>query len=90
MLLTAHDIAEEFRVDIRTVYGWRKAGILPAPMIVRRRMLWERADIDAYKTWLQSRAAAKQAGLDADAIPRPDYASGPTRLTKPEQQTQGI
>ena len=88
MLLTAQNIADEFRVDIRTIYGWRKAGLLPAPIIIRRRMLWENSDIAAYKNWLKQRADARQAGVDPDTIERPNYLAGPTPMTEPEKAAQ--
>ncbi|MEM9186092.1 MAG: hypothetical protein AAGB00_06290 [Planctomycetota bacterium] len=88
MLLTAHEIADEFRVDIRTLYGWAKGGIFPTPIIVRRRMLWEREDIALYKEWLKRRVEARRAGRDPNAVERPNYSGGPTPLTKPERDAQ--
>jgi predicted DNA-binding transcriptional regulator AlpA len=63
--LTAHDLAERFKVDQATVYHWRDAGYLPNPIkSSRRETAWDAAVIDAwehtgyresFEQWLENR-----------------------------------
>jgi predicted DNA-binding transcriptional regulator AlpA len=63
MLLTSRQLAERFQVSIRTIFGWLKAGILPAPLRIGGVLRWRLADIEA---WEESRRAQH-----ADAVGEP-------------------
>jgi len=51
LLLTAKDIAALCGVSVRTVWEWRAAGRLPAPIRLGRLIRWRRKDIE---DWIEA------------------------------------
>jgi predicted DNA-binding transcriptional regulator AlpA len=54
-LIRKRELADLLRVDPWTIDNWRKAGIIPAPLILSPQVVaWRRSDIVA---WLEAREA---------------------------------
>lgn len=49
-LLTTDEVAEELRSNVSTLAYWRGQGIGPAWAKIGRRVVYRRADIEAFKT----------------------------------------
>ncbi|WP_094479377.1 helix-turn-helix transcriptional regulator [Mycolicibacterium sphagni] len=54
-LLTTADMTRLFGVHRRTIYNWRRSGIIPAPKRIGHYLYWQQADVLAF---LQNRGAS--------------------------------
>ena len=73
-MLTTADLAKRFNVHRATIFRWREAGILPAPLqLGRSTVRWREADVEAFEVWMQCRSQVEQAGGDPNTVPQPEY-----------------
>ena len=48
-LLTVREIADQFKIAVRTVYRWVELGRLPKPIRIGTRTIrWRKSEIDCY------------------------------------------
>ena len=47
-LLSANDLARRLNVSRRSIWRWRSAGKLPAPVVVGRLIRWRRDEIERW------------------------------------------
>lgn len=45
LLLSAHDLARELRVSVRTLRSWDAAGHIPKPLRLGHAVRWERVEL---------------------------------------------
>lgn len=74
-MLTANDLADRWGIHVKTVYRYRKAGMIPPAVPVGDTgMRWREEDIAAIEAWWQARQACRDLGQDPDG---PDGPSPP-------------
>ena len=70
-MYTVDDMSRELRISRQTLYRWRKAGVLPAPVLIGGSIRWREQDVAAWLDWLAQRAEVSAGGGDPDAADGP-------------------
>lgn len=55
---SAREVADFYGVGLSTVWRWLKLGLIPAPIRIGRRTLWEAADLEEHVATLRAKRPA--------------------------------